>query len=438
MKIIAWSVLFFLSVLLACQTPSQPNLFVKVKNGGFERNNKLYVYAGVNYWQASYLASLEHYGNREVLLHDLDVLQNLGVKNIRIQIASEADSASLWTVKPGLLTAPDVYNEKVFAGIDFLLNELAARDMTAIMVLNNYWSWSGGMSKYIEWFGGEKIPFPNNEEPNSWGKYMDFTARFYEIDAASAYFRKHIAAIVNRKNTYNGLTYKFDPTIMAWQLANEPRGGKSDEQKQIFRKWLQETASYIKSLDSIHLVSTGSEGSVGHHMDITAFEAAHNSPNIDYLTIHIWPQNWQWYNPMQHDSSFANALVLTHQYIDAHLQVALKLNKPLVLEEFGLARDLGSFEPSSGTQHRNAYIDSVYNYIFMLSQKHNVPINSNIWGYSGSLKPSKPMQFWEMNDPLIGDSPHELQGWYSIYNSDSTTLNKLVEMNRRLELIINK
>jgi len=114
------------------------------------------------------------------------------------------------------------------------------------------------------------------------------------------------------------------------------------------------------------------------------------------------------------------------------LQVAVKLNKPLVLEEFGLARDMGSQDPASATSHRNAFIDSVYSYIFMLSQKHNVPINSNIWGYSGSMSPNIPGSYWKMDDPLIGDPPHELQGWYSIYNTDTATLSLIRNMNYNL------
>ena len=30
--------------------------------------------------------------------------------------------------------------------------------------------------------------------------------------------------------------------------------------------------------------------------------------------------------------------------------------------------------------------------------------------------------FWAVGDPLTGDPPHERQGWYSIYDTDTTTL----------------
>ena len=30
--------------------------------------------------------------------------------------------------------------------------------------------------------------------------------------------------------------------------------------------------------------------------------------------------------------------------------------------------------------------------------------------------------YWQPGDPFVGDPPHELQGWYSIYNTDKSTL----------------
>jgi mannan endo-1,4-beta-mannosidase len=37
------------------------------------------------------------------------------------------------------------------------------------------------------------------------------------------WFKDHIKAVVNRVNTISGITYKDDPTIMTWELTNEPQ-----------------------------------------------------------------------------------------------------------------------------------------------------------------------------------------------------------------------
>ena len=35
-------------------------------------------------------------------------------------------------------------------------------------------------------------------------------------------FKKYVRSIVTRRNSITGRLYKDDPTIMAWDLANEP------------------------------------------------------------------------------------------------------------------------------------------------------------------------------------------------------------------------
>lgn len=77
---------------------------------------------------------------------------------------------------------------------------------------------------------------------------------------------------------------------MAWQLANEPRPskeGKPEESMKVFSKWVDETASFINSIDNNHLVSTGSEGNKGNLNNWDYARQAHESKAIDYITIHL-------------------------------------------------------------------------------------------------------------------------------------------------------
>ncbi|MFO1469586.1 MAG: hypothetical protein U1F27_00940 [Turneriella sp.] len=39
---------------------------------------------------------------------------------------------------------------------------------------------------------------------------------------------------------------------------------------------------------------------------------------------------------------------------------------------------------------------------------------------------------WRPGDPFIGDPPHEVQGWYSVFASDRTTLSVIAEYARQL------
>ena len=55
-----------------------------------------------------------------------------------------------------------------------------------------------------------------------------------------------------RRNTYNGLLYKEDPTIFAWDLLNEPRQTQGDHQA--VQQWIDLFAPFIKSQDPNHMV----------------------------------------------------------------------------------------------------------------------------------------------------------------------------------------
>ncbi len=100
---------------------------------------------------------------------------------------------------------------------------MAKRDMTAVIFLNNYWEWSGGMSTYMSWLSDEPLIDPG--ATGRWVDFMAYSARFYMNPKAQNRFREYIATILNRKNTITGMQYKDDPTIMAWELANEPAQG---------------------------------------------------------------------------------------------------------------------------------------------------------------------------------------------------------------------
>ena len=48
-------------------------------------------------------------------------------------------------------------------------------------------------------------------------------ALFFNDTAARELYKEYVAAIVGRTNTRTGALYRDDPTILAWDLINEPR-----------------------------------------------------------------------------------------------------------------------------------------------------------------------------------------------------------------------
>ncbi|WP_320019206.1 cellulase family glycosylhydrolase [Labilibaculum manganireducens] len=405
-----------LIVFSACQQKNEAN-FVKVANNGFTLNGKEYSFKGANYWQGMNLGAPQS-GDQQRLVRELDEMQELGITNLRILAASEADSAMRYCIHPALQTAPGVYNNDIWQGLDFLLAEMGKREMKAVMVLGNFWTWSGGFPQYLRWAGMGEVPYPQ-EPPTSWQQFTDYSKQFFSNDSAQEMMKNHIKTIIGRINSITGKAYKDDAVIMAWQLANEPRG--YDVPKQL-QKWTRATSGYIKSLDSNHLVCLGTEGNTADLVSGVNVLIDNDDSNIDYITMHIWAQNWGWYSPEQSDSVYTEMLQKVNSYWDVHVDAAKKLQKPIVLEEFGIARDGSSFSPDTTTNCRDRFFEFIFSKVDESIKNNGMVRGVNFWSYSGEGRPPHPGEFWEKGDTYLGDPPHELQGWYGVYDKDSTTL----------------
>lgn len=346
--------LMSLVVIVSCTTTSKnqkENNFVRVENGQFIRNGKPYYYIGTNFWYGAILGSEGEGGNRVRLCRELDSLKSIGIDNLRILVGSDGERGVAAKVEPTLQVAPGVYNDTTFAGLDYLLAEMAKRDMLAVLYLNNSWEWSGGYGQYLQWAGYGKAPQP---AVDGYAAYMNFAGQFVCSDSAQALYANYVKDVITRTNRYTNVRYIDDPTIMSWQIGNEPRAFLP-EYKQNFANWMGKAAALIKSLDPNHLVSTGSEGKWGCEMDMDLFEKIHADANVDYMNIHIWPYNWGWAPKDSLQENLEKAKQNSKVYIDEHLAVAKKYQKPLVMEEFGYPRDNFQFSKSSSVKARDAY-----------------------------------------------------------------------------------
>jgi len=183
----------------------------------------------------------------------------------------------------------------------------------------------------------------------------------------------------------------------------------------------------------------------------------HALSEIDAVTIHVWPQNWDWYQPTPAAASGASlqaAITKATTYVLGHARMAATLGKPLLLEEFGLARDGEGFVPSakyppSADSFAPATFSSpltplaaaapaaatdgrrreFYAALFALVLASHGGGGSggapaaeisgvSFWAWAGEGRPSTPGGYWQRGDALLGDPPHERQGWYSVYDDD--------------------
>ena len=394
--------------------------FVQRKGHGFTLNGKPYYYIGTNYWYGSVLA-LERDKARGInrLRKELDFLSSQGIKNLRVMAGAEGSGVVLGVERVGPPLQPEKgkFNADVLDGLDILLEEMNKRDMKAILFFSNNWEWSGGFLQYLRW--NNLVEDSVFRRKMTWDQQRDYVSTFYTCDPCKSDYLKQVACILDRTNKRTGKKYIEDKTIMAWELANEPRPMRPGV-NEAYKEWVSNVAAFIKSKDKHHLVTTGHEGEIGTE-SLSLFEEIHADKNIDYLTIHIWPRNWGWLKGETMDADFPQAVSKTVEYINKHKAVAKKLNKPLVVEEFGLPRDKNSFDINSSTTLRDKYYETVFSFWDQHLKTNDVIAGANFWAFNGIARPIKGQVFWKKGDDYMGDPPMEEQGLYGVFDSDLST-----------------
>lgn len=421
---------FLLILLGACNKPKVQTSFVIIENGHFVKNGKPYYYVGTNFWYGAILASEGEGGNRKRLKAELDSLAAIGVDNLRILVGADGNNGVTAKVEPTLQKAPGVYNDTILAGLDYLLCELDKRDMKAILYLNNSWEWSGGYGQYLAWAGKGKAPIP---AVDGWNNFQEFVRQYQKCDTAKMLFADHVKNIIMRTNRYTNKKYVDDSAIMSWQIGNEPRAF-GEENKISYALWIHEVANLIRKLDPNHLISTGSEGYQGTEGDIQLWELIHSYRNVDYMTIHIWPYNWGWAKKDDLTETLDYSIKQTDIYIQKHVAIAEKHNKPVVIEEFGFPRDEFQFTIESTTTNRDKYYAFVFEQVLEHSKKQGALAGCNFWAWGGLAKKNSAHTFWVKGDDYMGDPAQEEQGLYSVFQTDKTT--KMVgEYNKNINCV---
>ncbi len=210
-------------------------------------------------------------------------------------------------------SAPGVYPEDGYERFDYTVWRAGQLGIKLVVPLVNNWDDFGGMDQYVAWFGASGHD------------------AFYTDPAIKEAYKQYVRHFIHRVNRYTGRPLLYDPTIMTWELANEPRC-QSDPSCATLTAWVREMSAFIKSMDRLHLVSVGDEGWYNEpgNSDWTRngsqgvdWRYLVSLPTVDYGTLHLYPDYW----------GKDNAWSL--QWISDHIHDGHALGKPVVLEEFG-------------------------------------------------------------------------------------------------------
>ncbi|GMH38699.1 hypothetical protein BSKO_06583 [Bryopsis sp. KO-2023] len=245
-----------------------------------------------------------------------------------------------------LQISPGVYDENMFKGMDYILEEAGKRGIKLIISFSTNWGNVDSKKQFV-----------------SWAKDARLEDDFWINESIKQMYKDHLQAVLTRRNTFNGIEYKDDPTIFAWNIFNEVRCyAEFCRTADAAFEWNKEMAKFIKSIDNNHLLTTGQEGFYGwgcptgegtHPLDESHatgqdFIRDAGIPEIDFAAIHLWPNNWD----IADDPKFPL------QWVRQHAEDARKyIKKPLVLEEFGV-------ETENTDDSRRKLRDPVFKSIF--------------------------------------------------------------------------
>lgn len=399
--------------------------FVTRDGTGFTRDGSPFRVVGANMWYAAWLGADAEYGDRARLGRELDRLKAAGIDNLRI-MASGEEGPLKNSIKPGFTRTDGTPNETLFAGLDFATAEIARRGMTAVLVLSNFWEWSGGLQTLLWRATGKYMDMGDPAHP--WPAFADATAEFYGNRAARALYAEHLERLVTRTNTVTGRPYARDPAIFAWQLANEPRPGGSDaaiaRNADAYYDWIDASAARLRQLAPAHMVSLGQEGTHAANGQEAVVLRAHRS--IDYLTAHIWPLVWGWAKGNDLAGTWDTVEARTSAYVGAHERLAQTLGKPLVIEEFGFPRDEEAHGPSASTEWRRRFYRLIHGKVEESWRTSGPLAGSAFWAWNGEARAKQlDARYRDGDRSYMGDPPHEPQGWFGIFDSDAAMLSDL-------------
>lgn len=304
-------------------SPGSPG-FVTVKHGGFAVHGSPFRFGGTNCY---YLHQQSHY-MIDAVLGDA---ARMGLTVVRAWAFADGTGGGY---RP-LQTAPYTYDEAAFEPLDYAVHRAGQLGLRLVLPLVNNWPDYGGMKTYVAWFLGL--------DDDSYGDGTNHD-RFYTDAKIRDCFKAYMRHVTGRRNRYTGLRYRDDPTIMTFELGNEPRC-RSDKSGRTLLSWAAEMTGYLKRLAPRQLVAVGDEGFYGEagnaDYPYSDYEGAQWKqltalPCVDYGTFHLYPQGWG-ENPASKPG--ADPAAWGTRWIADHLGDGRALGKPVVLEEFGLAVD---------------------------------------------------------------------------------------------------
>eukprot|EP00249_Psilotum_nudum_P005232 c18687_g1_i1 orf=613-1914(+) len=274
----------------------------------------------------------------------------------------------------GLQPQQGKYNEQVFRALDYVIVEARKHKVRLLLSLVNNLPAFGGKGQYVEWARGAGAAVGTSNDS------------FFIDPIIRDFYKSYVKSILNRVNSINGVVYRDDPTIFAWELINEPRCA-SDPSGDTLQAWLEDMASYIKSIDCKHLLTVGLEGFYGQSTpekfkenpgewakNLGSDFIRHSKIDlIDFASVHAYPDSWV---PRL---NMSGKLRYFEKWVASHVQDGSeRLNKPVLFTEFGLSDLSYGFQ----VKHREVLLKTMYDKISVSANKKGAGAGALVWQYT--------------------------------------------------------
>ena len=280
--------------------------------------------------------------------------------------------------------------------LDYCIAQAKKHNVKLIITFTNNWQQFGGMQQYVNWAG------------------LSSHDDFYINETIKGWYKDYVKTLLEHENVYTGVAYKDDPTIFAWELANEPRASSDQYGKNnVLYNWVAEMSAYVKSIDPNHMVAIGDEGFfnyeynspdvpegvadagnwIWHGSEGVDYEKLMSIETVDFGTPHLYIEDWN----MAGNGGSEGVEATVEAWIKRHAEVSNEAGKPVILEEFGY-----------NAQKEGKYYDSIETFFTWMYEK------TEEYGYAGT-------NFWMLADFVEAngsetDTPYINYDGFNVYS----------------------
>jgi mannan endo-1,4-beta-mannosidase len=308
-RLIRLALLVVLLLAIAVSDGWGPGPFVTRDGSRLMLGGSTFRFTGMNVWNAAAGAAGNRYCGDPTDLNQAAPAFGSGVQVVRV-----------WFFQR-LATTPD--GRRDWSAFDATLKAAREKGLRVVAVLGNQWADCEGYDSAAAGYKNE-----------AW-----YSGGYRAVRPAGlpATYRDWVREIVTR--------YRNDPTVMLWQMVNEPEDAESQQgtcgsnAAKDLRSFASDVGGLIKHLDHHHLVSVGTAGSGQCGTSRSEYQSLYALPTEDVLEYHDYALE-----PIPGDQW--NGLAV-------RLQQAKALDKPLLIGEVGVVADqAGGLSGRAALVHR--------------------------------------------------------------------------------------